>query len=169
MLWSRDRVSMHEESNKMSMNNLATVFGPNMLRPSSAGSGNPMDLAQGTLNIMSQVSIFLYLLKLDSDATRLPKDRPGLLRRLDPNKTPDSFQSPDLSANQDRLIWLASLTPRDSLTSRRCVQWRPDLQKLELYQDEPHSKTRYCSWFISSSMEIRTFLSPCGVLLLIYQ
>lgn len=92
----------------MSLNNLATVFGPNVLRPSSSGSGSgsssPMDLAQGTLNVMSQVSIFVYILKLDSDVTRLPKDRPALLRRLDPRKVSDVSQVPDFSRSKDRLI-----------------------------------------------------------------
>lgn len=66
----------------MGLNNLATVFGPNVLRPSLKTS--PMDLSQGTLDVMSQVGIFLYFLKSDSERTMLPDD-PQLKNRLDPN------------------------------------------------------------------------------------
>lgn len=67
----------------MGLNNLATVFGPNVLRPSLKTS-SPVDLSQGTLDVMSQVGIFLYFLKSDSERTMLPDD-PQLKNRLDPN------------------------------------------------------------------------------------
>lgn len=81
----------------MSLNNLATIFGPNVLRPSSKFD-SPMDLAQGTLDVMSQVGIFLYFLKLDSDDVRLPND-PEIQKRLDPARSTDTAAD-----HNDRLI-----------------------------------------------------------------
>lgn len=97
------RVSEHQEQNKMGQNNLATVFGPNILRPSSSSSADPTDLAQGTLDVMMQVSIFLWFLKCSS--VQLPSD-PNLLHRLAPRKPPEIVIAPDLTEEQpDRLIW----------------------------------------------------------------
>lgn len=81
----------------MGQNNLATVFGPNILRPSS-GSTDPTDLAKGTLDVMSQVGIFLWFIKFSS--LQLPAD-PELMHRLDPRKGADA--APALG-QQDRLI-----------------------------------------------------------------
>lgn len=91
------RLSGHHEQNKMGQNNLATVFGPNILRPSS-GSTDPTDLAKGTLDVMSQVGIFLWFIKFSS--LQLPAD-PELMHRLDPRKGADA--APGLG-QQDRLI-----------------------------------------------------------------
>ncbi|EDO47441.1 predicted protein [Nematostella vectensis] len=76
------KVAEKSEVHKMGLNNLSTVFGPNVLRPSPKTS-SPMDLAQGTLDVMSQVGIFMYFLKLDAEELHLPND-PELMRRLDP-------------------------------------------------------------------------------------
>lgn len=100
------RVAEFHEVNKMTLNNLATVFGPNILRPSSkshAKSENAVNLALGTLNVMSQVGIFLHLLKSDSVLLRLPED-PILLSRLDPTRTSQRSLGPDWSDQPDRLI-----------------------------------------------------------------
>lgn len=97
------RVSEHQEQNKMGQNNLATVFGPNILRPSSSSSADPADLAQGTLDVMTQVSIFLWFLKCAS--VQLPSD-PNLLHRLAPRKPPEIVIAPAPTEEQpDRLIW----------------------------------------------------------------
>lgn len=77
----------------MSLNNLATIFGPNVLRPSPT-TGGPLDLAQGTLDVMSQVGIFLYFLKLDSDDVRLPSD-PEIRNRLNPTRSTDTVDYND--------------------------------------------------------------------------
>lgn len=82
----------------MGQNNLATVFGPNILRPSS-GSTDPTDLAKGTLDVMSQVGIFLWFIKFSS--LQLPAD-PELMHRLDPRKGADAAP---ILGQQDRLIW----------------------------------------------------------------
>ena len=82
----------------MSLNNLATIFGPNVLRP-AIKSSSPMDLAQGTLDVMSQVGIFLYFLKLDCDDVRLPND-PEIISRLDPSKSLEIAED----RYEDRLI-----------------------------------------------------------------
>lgn len=81
----------------MGQNNLATVFGPNVLRPSS-DTADPTDLAKGTLDVMSQVGIFLWFIKFSS--LQLPED-PELLHRLDPKKGKDAAP---VSENDDRLI-----------------------------------------------------------------
>ena len=81
----------------MGQHNLATVFGPNILRPSSSAT-DPTDLAKGTLDVMSQVGIFLWFIKFSS--FQLPAD-PELMHRLDPGKGTDAAPAVDL---HDRLI-----------------------------------------------------------------
>lgn len=52
------RVNQHEGENKMSLHNLATVFGPTLLRPASAGGASKQRtdlLAAGTVDAMAQV------------------------------------------------------------------------------------------------------------------
>lgn len=81
----------------MGQNNLATVFGPNVLRPSSSAT-DPTDLAKGTLDVMNQVGIFLWFIKFCT--LQLPAD-PELLHRLDPKKGTDAVLALDL---HDRLM-----------------------------------------------------------------
>ncbi|XP_048478633.1 active breakpoint cluster region-related protein isoform X5 [Plutella xylostella] len=59
------KVNQHESENKMSLHNLATVFGPTLLRPSaSAGSKQRTDLlAAGTVDAMAQAGILYCLLQ----------------------------------------------------------------------------------------------------------
>ncbi len=87
------RVSQFEKVNKMGINNLSTVFGPTVLRPSVADnqatvdklrSGTTFDI--GALDVMSQVSIFRYFLGLNSSKVRLPPDDLELWQRLDHQK-----------------------------------------------------------------------------------
>ncbi len=77
----------------MGINNLSTVFGPTVLRPSVADnqatvdklrSGTTFDI--GALDVMSQVSIFRYFLGLNSSKVRLPPDDLELWQRLDHQK-----------------------------------------------------------------------------------
>lgn len=82
-----------EDVNKMGTNNLATVFGPTVLRPSSSNDKendakcNVGTFDIGALDVMSQVGIFRYFLGLkNNDRTRLPPDDIELWRRLDPEK-----------------------------------------------------------------------------------
>ncbi|XP_021961038.1 active breakpoint cluster region-related protein isoform X2 [Folsomia candida] len=58
------RINQHEKHNKMSINNLATVFGPTLLRPGGKSSGNAsMDqLAAGTANCIAQTGILYFFL-----------------------------------------------------------------------------------------------------------
>lgn len=87
------RVSAKESINKMGINNLSTVFGPTVLRPSvqetekgpdSLRSGSTFDI--GALDVMSQVSIFRFFLGLNSTKTRLPEEDLELWQRLDHQK-----------------------------------------------------------------------------------
>ncbi|XP_018577820.1 active breakpoint cluster region-related protein [Anoplophora glabripennis] len=58
------KVYKHESENKMSLHNLATVFGPTLLRPGTkADSGKQKDsLATGTVDVMAQAGIlYCYL------------------------------------------------------------------------------------------------------------
>lgn len=59
------RVNQHEQDNKMSLHNLATVFGPTLLRPSvRAETGKQRDLlAAGTVDVMAQAGILYCLLQ----------------------------------------------------------------------------------------------------------
>ncbi|XP_075424563.1 breakpoint cluster region protein [Ascaphus truei] len=67
------RVAEKESQNKMSLYNLATVFGPTLLRPSEkdskipANPTQPISMADSwSLEVMSQVQVLLYFLQLDS-------------------------------------------------------------------------------------------------------
>jgi len=84
-----------EETNKMGVNNLATVFGPTVLRPPSSASDKENETSScnvgtfdiGALDVMSQVGIFRYFLGLkNNERTLLPPDDLELWRRLDPEK-----------------------------------------------------------------------------------
>ena len=78
----------------MGINNLSTVFGPTVLRPSvhdkddknadSFRQGSTFDI--GALDVMSQVSVFRFFLGSTSTKTRLPDDDLELWQRLDYKK-----------------------------------------------------------------------------------
>uniref|UniRef100_A0A8C1HAF7 Uncharacterized protein n=1 Tax=Cyprinus carpio carpio TaxID=630221 RepID=A0A8C1HAF7_CYPCA len=70
------RVAENESVNKMSFHNLATVFGPTLLRPSEKDSKNPANPTQPismsdnwSLEVMSQVQVLLYFLQLEAIPT----------------------------------------------------------------------------------------------------
>ncbi|KAM3867843.1 breakpoint cluster region protein [Diretmus argenteus] len=70
------RVAENESANKMSFHNLATVFGPTLLRPSekdskiSANATQPISMNDSwSLEVMSQVQVLLYFLQLESIPT----------------------------------------------------------------------------------------------------
>ncbi|KAF6080594.1 BCR activator of RhoGEF and GTPase [Phyllostomus discolor] len=67
------RVAEKETVNKMSLHNLATVFGPTLLRPSEkesklpANPGQPISMTDSwSLEVMSQVQVLLYFLQLEA-------------------------------------------------------------------------------------------------------
>ncbi|XP_067556209.1 breakpoint cluster region protein isoform X1 [Pseudorca crassidens] len=67
------RVAEKETVNKMSLHNLATVFGPTLLRPSDKESKLPPNPSQPismtdswSLEVMSQVQVLLYFLQLEA-------------------------------------------------------------------------------------------------------
>jgi len=67
-------VNQYESHNKMSLNNLATVFGPTMIRP---GSNNaPMSAADqftaGTIDVMAQAGILYFFLRRKVSPTETP-------------------------------------------------------------------------------------------------
>ncbi|XP_072770364.1 breakpoint cluster region protein-like [Nerophis lumbriciformis] len=70
------RVSEKECVNKMSLHNLATVFGPTLLRPSEKDSKVSMNVSQPismndswSLEVMAQVQVLLYFLQLENIPT----------------------------------------------------------------------------------------------------
>ncbi|KAM6986128.1 breakpoint cluster region protein [Aplochiton taeniatus] len=70
------RVAEKECINKMSLHNLATVFGPTLLRPSEKDSKIPANPTQPismgdswSLEVMSQVQVLLYFLQLETIPT----------------------------------------------------------------------------------------------------
>ncbi|KAM4616323.1 breakpoint cluster region protein [Polymixia lowei] len=70
------RVAENESVNKMSFHNLATVFGPTLLRPSekdskiSVNTTQPISMNDSwSLEVMSQVQVLLYFLQLESIPT----------------------------------------------------------------------------------------------------
>uniref|UniRef100_A0A4W3IPZ1 BCR activator of RhoGEF and GTPase n=1 Tax=Callorhinchus milii TaxID=7868 RepID=A0A4W3IPZ1_CALMI len=70
------RIAEKEHINKMSLHNLATVFGPTLLRPSEKDSKIPTNPTQPitmadswSLEVMSQVQVLLYFLQLETIPT----------------------------------------------------------------------------------------------------
>ncbi|CAJ0929950.1 unnamed protein product [Ranitomeya imitator] len=70
------KVADKESQNKMSLHNIATVFGPTLLRPSEKDSKIPTNPTQPismadswSLEVMSQVQVLLYFLQLDTIPT----------------------------------------------------------------------------------------------------
>ncbi|XP_072244634.1 breakpoint cluster region protein isoform X1 [Leuresthes tenuis] len=65
------RVAENESINKMSLHNLATVFGPTLLRPSEkdskiSNSSQPISMNDSwSLEVMAQVQVLLYFLQLE--------------------------------------------------------------------------------------------------------
>ncbi|GLH12881.1 Rho GTPase-activating protein 100F [Gryllus bimaculatus] len=60
------KVNHHESHNKMSLHNLATVFGPTLLRPGSGKSESSKQrdlLAASTVDVMAQAGILYYFLQ----------------------------------------------------------------------------------------------------------
>lgn len=58
-------MNQHEAQNKMSMHNLATVFGPTLLRPGTKLDSNKArdPLAAGTVDVMAQAGILYHFLQ----------------------------------------------------------------------------------------------------------
>lgn len=75
MLDHLKRVAENESINKMSLHNLATVFGPTLLRPSEkdskiSNSSQPISMNDSwSLEVMAQVQVLLYFLQLESIPT----------------------------------------------------------------------------------------------------
>ncbi|XP_047991212.1 active breakpoint cluster region-related protein [Leguminivora glycinivorella] len=67
------KVNQHEADNKMSLHNLATVFGPTLLRPGgpAAGKLRADQLAAGTVDAMAQAGILYCLLQQRQLAAQL--------------------------------------------------------------------------------------------------
>ncbi|XP_072949374.1 active breakpoint cluster region-related protein isoform X2 [Epargyreus clarus] len=67
------KVNQHESENKMSLHNLATVFGPTLLRPAAAAGGKQRadQLAAGTVDAMAQAGILYCLLQQRQLAAQL--------------------------------------------------------------------------------------------------
>ena len=79
----------------MGVNNLATVFGPTVLRPSTSSVGDKENERSscnvgtfdiGALDVMSQVGIFRYFLSLKNERAELPANDLVLMRKINPAK-----------------------------------------------------------------------------------
>ena len=74
------RVAEHCGENKMTLGNLATVFGPNLIRPATSQG----DMTLESLDVMSQVGVLHYFLTLPSemlDSSAWKRSSPGTLRK----------------------------------------------------------------------------------------
>ncbi|XP_053609189.1 active breakpoint cluster region-related protein isoform X1 [Plodia interpunctella] len=73
------KVNQHERENKMSLHNLATVFGPTLLRPASAAAAKQRTdlLAAGTVDAMAQAGILYCLLQHRQLAAQLSSHQRG--------------------------------------------------------------------------------------------
>ena len=63
------RVAEHKAENKMTLNNLATVFGPNLLRPGYSGADNFMAAA---MDVISPVNVLLFFLTCPEEVYEEP-------------------------------------------------------------------------------------------------
>lgn len=98
-VWSHcvHRVAEHCGDNKMTLGNLATVFGPNLIRPATSHG----DMTLESLDVMSQVGVLHYFLTLPSemlDSSAWKRSSPGTLRKRIRNLSdqPASAASPRL-------------------------------------------------------------------------
>jgi breakpoint cluster region protein len=74
-------IAQHSSENKMTLLNLATVFGPNLIRP---GYREGREL-EATLDVMSQVGVLMYFLNLPSemyDLIEWQRTSPSTLREI---------------------------------------------------------------------------------------
>jgi hypothetical protein len=62
-----NKVNQFEEHNKMSLHNLATVFGPTVLRPGTTATSGTNSIADsftlGTIDVMAQAGILYFFLR----------------------------------------------------------------------------------------------------------
>ena len=95
----------------MTLGNLATIFGPNLLRPAPtekpANAQNTtasvaMEMASGTFNVMSQTSIFYWFLRCKNSKVKLATT-PEITRRLFPAQK-DVVIARLSSQSEDKLI-----------------------------------------------------------------
>ncbi|XP_022253185.1 active breakpoint cluster region-related protein-like [Limulus polyphemus] len=72
------KINQHENHNKMSLHNLATVFGPNILRPGaySTNSKSADILAASTVDVMAQAGILYFFLKRQEAGLPLTVESP---------------------------------------------------------------------------------------------
>ncbi|KAI5637268.1 rhoGAP domain-containing protein [Phthorimaea operculella] len=73
------KVNQHEAENKMSLHNLATVFGPTLLRPAACNNAKQRTdlLAAGTVDAMAQAGILYCLLQQRQLAAQLSSHHRG--------------------------------------------------------------------------------------------
>lgn len=74
------RVAEHCSENKMTLGNLATVFGPNLIRPASSHG----DMTLESLDVMSQVGVLHYFLTLPTemlDSSAWKRSSPATLKK----------------------------------------------------------------------------------------
>ena len=70
----------HSSENKMTLGNLSTVFGPNLIRPATTQG----DMTLESLDVMSQVGVLHYFLTLPPemlDSSAWKRSSPGTLRK----------------------------------------------------------------------------------------
>ena len=79
LLYFSDSVAAHAEYNKMTLNNLATVFGPNLFRPGTS-EDDPPNIA-AAFDIMSPVNTLMFFLNCPEE----------VFDEIGPGSTPNSF------------------------------------------------------------------------------
>ena len=66
------RVASHSQENKMTLNNLATVFGPNLLRPGGA-RGAPGAFDVSAMDVISPVNILIFFMTCPEEVYQEPQ------------------------------------------------------------------------------------------------
>lgn len=75
------KINQNESQNKMSLHNLATVFGPSIIRPCSNTAGqSPSDLlTTSTVDVMAQAGILYFFLRRRASGFPLSLDTREIL------------------------------------------------------------------------------------------
>ena len=99
LLFSRShRVAANSELNKMNLNNLATLFGPNLLRPAPTGQENSL-LNMAAVDVATPVNVLMFFLSCPEE----------ILDEAQPHTSPASTASTGRGKRKDsrrKLTWV---------------------------------------------------------------
>lgn len=102
------RVAANSELNKMNLNNLATLFGPNLLRPAPTGEENSL-LNMAAVDVATPVNVLMFFLSCPEE----------ILDEAQPHTSPASTASTGRGKRKDSRRKLAWVEEEDGVRSVR--------------------------------------------------